>query len=317
MTKWIQDFTIASVTQNLPCDEVHITHVEAYNSLSGNPQYQVRLAVDWASRYLAITRLLGVPEQWPYTTPFDKVYAVEARIVNDQGAYTADADAQVIQYTEKALIDVTYMPRNGVYRVLTTSDPVGGGTINQPVYIDDVEKPRTETVPMNHMNFFWGDTTGTAPADKSKVLLSQESPTIFNIGQTLVHTIEGWCGALDVSDFVGTVNQYAYTSPVNGRTYGAGTLMLRDYSLTRAFNFRSYRLLGDPAPTASFIDFARIAGVNLQMVYEYKSLGWERFFHTALNATPGYHYIHRRESPYTKFTPFPVANHSIFFVSSP
>lgn len=317
MAKWIQDWTDTSGNHSIICDEIHVSHVDTYNALSGNPQYKVRLAVNWDQRELAIKRLLGQPETWPLPTIFGNVVAVEAQVINDEGKYFTDADGQTIEYDEKAFLDITYIPRQGIYRKLTTNDPAVSNPINQPVYIMDEEEPRIEALPINPNLFIWGNTAGTVPTDKTKVLTGQEAPSKFDVGQTLVHTIEGWCGKFDIEDYVATVHSQAYTSPITNKTYAAGTLMLRNYAIPRSFSFRSFRQELDPIPTTSFYDPAFTATANLKLIYEYRSLGWERFFRNDLaGQAPGYYYIHWRETPYGKYVPFPAVNHNIFFVGT-
>ena len=336
MTKWIEDWTDTGGSHSIVADEVHGTHNESHNALSGNPQFNVRLAIAWDDVPIAISRLLGQPCRWPKATPFPpsvieltlplaRIVAIDARVANDQAAYNTDGDKQIIDYLTHGLVDVTYVPRNGVYYKLTTDDPAGGGPINQPVYINDEEKPRTETIPLDYNKFIWGDTDvadptppPAPPTDKTQKLLPAEAPVRFDIGQTLVHTVEGWCGfgpigALELGDYIGSVTQHDYVSPVTGKSYAKGTLMLRNYNIVKNFNFRSYRALDDPVPTDTFLDFAGRAVPTVEFIYEYRRVGWERFFRPNFGTnTSGYYYIHYATSPYDNYIPFPVKDHRLW-----
>lgn len=318
MAKWIKDWTDGSGSHSIICREVHGSHAETHNALSGNPQYIARLEISWNDLQTAISRLLGQPSVWPkashFTLPVVGPVAIDARVINDLAEYGSDADLQIINYNHHALVDVTYIPRNGVYWKLTSNDPSSGGPINQPVYLDDVEEPRIETLPTSSLNFIWGDSTGTPPADKSKALLPGEAPVDFHVGQTLTHSLEGWSGKIDIGQYLGSVHSQSYTSPITQKTYAAGTLMLRNYSIVKSHTFRSYRMLSDPVPTASFYDFGQDVSQTLKLIYEYKNVGWQRFRHFDLGTSGvSYDYMHHAKPPYNVHIPFPPINHNIFF----
>lgn len=298
MAKWISDGSVI-------CKEVQGTRAETHNSVTGVPSFRVRLEVPRAQYKTALAKILGIPEQWPYTdTVFSNVRAISGELVPDAGAYTTDGDSQLTIPTNPCLVDFTYAPRTGKYII----DDSG-----EDAYWEDILEPRNETIPLNHLNFIWGNTTDTVPNDKKRTLSADGCPAKFEPGDTLTHIIEGW--VRDTSGlelFVGTCSQDNYTSPVLNRTFQGGTLLLKNVQITKTISFRSYR---EPfgSPVFPLIEFSGKATPYLKFVYEYRPKGWQKFYRTDPNKAlypPGYYYIRHHDPPYDKFEPFPNADHS-------
>lgn len=283
--KWI---TSASI----PCREIEQTHKESHSTVSTNPVYRVTLEVDFDNVKAAIQALLGLPEEWPKDTMFEDVVAVSAEGQTNGGQYATDSDGEVLSY-DKYLIDVTYIQRSGVY----LEDSNGSD-----VYWNDEHSPRIESRPMNHTLLKWGTTTpsgsGSVPTE-STPLDSTEAPSRYIGGETLEHTIEGWSiDYTDLDDLIGTVHDAAYTSPVSGVTYAADTLLLRSFTSVRGWSFISYRSL---VPTTT-----------LKLIYEFKDVGWNRFWRINLRTTPAsedYYYILANQQTFKRIDPFPSVSH--------
>lgn len=295
MARWISDGSIV-------CKEVSPSHGETHNNISGNPLFRARLKVLWNEAQLAKSKLCGEPEDWPHQTIFQNVKCVSCEITPDGGAYTVDSDGEILAY-QYAFLDVTYAPRPGVY--LEDYN-------NQDVYWYDELDPRVETKPMNHQVLIWGgDDPAQVPQNKIP-LHPDEAPTRYFTGQTLRHTIEGWCIETDdLADYIGTVNADEYYSPVLLRTFPAETLLLRSLAITREISFRSYRQpTSGPPPVPPSFDPSGLFTNKLLMTYEYKKEGWNRFYRNDPDTnTSGYYYIRYDTSPYDTIEPAPVVNH--------
>lgn len=295
MSKWVSDGSVV-------CREIPGSRVEAHNSISGNPNYSVRLGVPRADVQTALNKILGTPETWPHATPLSNVRAVSANIVADVGEYSTDGDAQLAFNSNEQLIDFTYAPRTGVYLEL------GSGI---DVYIEDILEPRNESKPLNPRHFIWGETTDVVPQNKDRQLSPSEAPVKYEPGDTLTHTIEGWVfDTTNLNGFVGTCNQNAYYSESLKRTFAAGTLLLKNIQLNKGFIFVSYR-----APfvvSLPLIDYSGLAGPIVKFIYEYKEEGWDKFYRYDSNSNDyatGYYYIRYAQPPHDKFEPFPLADH--------
>lgn len=328
MAKWIPDWTdVDSNPHSIAAREVHTSHNESYNNLSGNPQFNVVLAVPWNDRYLAIQQLLGRPCIWPYDTPFNLadlsdlqkvVVASSVQIINDTSRYTTDMDGEVINYAENALLQITYMPRMGMYAEITVKSdgttPLGAGK-NQDIFLSEIEVPRFEFIPQSPKLFAWGGTTTTLPSLPLVPLSPNETPSKNNSEVTLVRTIEGWCGIFDIQPFVNTTHSQSYTSSIVRKTYAANTLMLRSYNLERGYYHRSYRELGsNPGTVNEFFDFGNLPCFKLTLNYEYKASGWQRFFRAdAESGQTGLYYIRYNQDPHDIYTPFGPKHHGVFF----
>lgn len=282
MTTWIGGGSIT-------CREVHATHNEVHNTLTGNPSFSARIAVPYSQLEDAVAALLGTPETWPKATSIlQDVVCVAAQADNDGGRYTTDSNGETINYDQYALLALTYMPRIGRY----VTDDSG-----EDVFWNDEVSPRRESKPMNHLNLIWGTTDPTGIPNEKIQLHSDEAPPKYESGVTLIHTIEGF--DLDYSDLrtlIGTVAQAQYTSPVTGEIYAAETLLLNDYAAINHFNFKSYR--------------TGTVSTTLKLFYEFKDVGWNRFWRNDLvNKTTGYYYIRQNVDPWDRVDPFPLADH--------
>lgn len=289
MARWIADNSVV-------CREVHNTRKEVHNSISGSPVFNVRLEIPTNQLSTAITKLLGNPESWPHTTIFQNVKCIAAEVIPNPGRYSTDADAQIINPVNRTLVDLTYAPRHGVYLEDYTGDDV---------YWDDVLEPRIESKPIYHKSVIWGttDPAGIPVEGQRNILHPDEAPQKYEPGEQLTHIIEGWtlARALDVqllTSHIGTCNDRAYTSIPLGRTFDVGTLLLRNVITTKAMTFKSYRSGGG---TASFI---------LKIIYEYKAVGWERFYRIdPISNSSDYYYIRYNTAPWNRFQAFPIVTH--------
>lgn len=300
MAKWINSGSIV-------CKEVHTSHSENHNTVSGNPTFNVRLKVPYSQLDDAISALLGTPEVWPHPTIFgDEVHAVSISMVNDGSKYVSDSDDQILSYEGSALLDVTYMRRNGKY-VTRVEDDID-------MYFEDSVEARNESIPLNNNHFIWGTQTPDGiPNDPTITLAPEEAPPRYEPGDTLTHIVEGWSeDASDLGTFIGTVNFEPYTSPNLQRTFAAETLLLRNIQMSLGFTFLSYRQPQSPAPTPPMLDFSGQPSLILKFIYEYKPNGWKTFYRYDLNSQTyesGYYYIRYATSPYERYEPFPVALH--------
>lgn len=297
MAKWISDplpSWMTSPPANIPCREVHASHVESHSAIAGNPTFNAKIAVLYSSLQDAISVLVGRPEIWPKNTSIiQDITCVSAQVNNDTGRYTTDADQQIIDYSLYALLDLVYMARAGVYLVDENS---------QDVFWNDENEPRVESRPMNHKLLIWGDTTNPATVPQSKIQLhSDEAPPYYDNGTNLIHTIEGFnINYDDLDALIGTVHNATYISPVtagsNIKIYPANTLLLDTYSVFNHYNFKSYR---DGA-----------ISTTLKLFYKFKSIGWNKFWRNGLTpATTGYHYMRHNRDPWDIFDPFPLVSH--------
>lgn len=287
MGKWIADGSVF-------CREIHGSLVEGHNTLSGNPTFKVRLGVSTSNYKEALAKLLGNPEPWPHETQFQNVVAVAADKVANVGQYTTDADNQILLPANETLIDMTYMPRNGIY---TES------YISTDVYVDDIIEPRIESRPVDNRTLIWGDTDPvTVPTDHI-ILNPDQTPSKYEPGEQLTHIIEGFDDSIQlVGAHIGTCNAEDYTSaPLNGRVFEAGTLLLRNLYVTKSMTFRSYRL-DSGLPT-----------YTIKCIYEYKSIGWQRFYRIdPIGNANGYYYIRYNTTPYGLYQAFPIVTHQNF-----
>jgi len=336
VAKWIQDDTKTKVfvpggTETLiELREIHGTRTEAFTNVSGNPVYKVKLECPVDQYYYARACLLGGPEKWPFSSaplnidPILQPVCVSVEAVTDGTKATTDSDKQILNYINKMLLDVTFLPRVGDYIIDHNS---------QHVYYEDKLEHVNETRPLSNLAFCWGLTTETAPTQaQAKVLTHQEVPVLFEPGFTLTHTIEGWCRDIpetlrneaDDADItaIGTVNQHEYESLNLHRKFPAKTLLLRAIIAESAFSFRSYWYPGAPSTTPNR-DLGGKPTVTLRLIYQYKKDGWQRFYRVPIGdgaAPPGLYYIRRNDqvAGYPPYTPFPVANHKTFlFTGTP
>lgn len=273
MTTWIS-------TPSIVCREVHATHNEQHSSISGNPTCNARIAVPYSQLEDAVAALLGGPEIWPKATSvIQNLVCVSARVDNDTGRYTTDSNGEIINYNVFALLDLTYMARAGIYVI----DQNG-----EDVFWNDEISPRIEAKPLNHTLLIWGNQGGSGAITQKVDLHSDEAPSKYDNGISLVHTIEGFdIGHDDLIDLVNTVHNAEYISPMNGRIYPASTLLLRSFSELVHYNFKSYR--------------AGVLSTTLKLNYEEKAVGWNRFYRNDIvNKVEGYYTIHQNTSPYNQ-----------------
>lgn len=284
MSRWTGDPSIV-------CREVHATHRESHNTLTGNPTFTATVAVLYSQLSDAVSDLLGGPQTWPKpTTILQDVVCVEVKPNNDQGRYTTDSNGETIDYSLFALLDLLYMPRMGVYLTDTNG---------QDVYWDDTQEPRLESRPLNHTLLIWGDASSPTATPFPRIdLHSDEVPSKFEAGLTLVHTIEGFdIGFDDLKSLIGTVHNAIYLSPTDLVSYAANTLLLKHYIEIEHFNFISYRTGG-----TSF---------TLKLIYEYREVGWNKIWrNNPLGANTGYYYIRQNAPPYARVDPFPAVSHN-------
>lgn len=275
---------------SIVCREVHTTHRETHNTLISNPVFNATVAVQYSQLEDAIRELLGGPQLWPKpTTNLNNVVCVEVKFNNDQGRYTTDSNGETIDYTLYGLLDLTYMPRKGRYLI-----DLNG----QDVYWDDEVEPRLESRPMEKSGLIWGDITDPDLVPQIRLdLQADEVPSRYEAGETLVHTIEGF--DLDYSDLSGllaTLHNALYVSPITGLLYGAGTLMLKHFQEIKHYNYKSYQS-GNVSTT-------------LKLIYEYKEVGWNKFWRNDTTGnTTGYYYIRQNAPPYNRVDPFPEVSH--------
>lgn len=280
MTTWIS-------SANIPCREVHASHVEAHSILGGNPTFNAKIAVEYTDLAAAISALLGEPEEWPKpTTNFDPT-CVSVQMNNDTARYTTDSNNEIINYTYFALLDVSYMVRVGSYLV-----DING----QDVFWNDEMEPMVESRPMNNKLLIWGNITDTVPNDKIQ-LHPDEVPQRYDDGATLIHTIEGFeLDFTDLDDLKGTCHNDIYLSPFINQAFIAGSLLLDSYTVTNHYNFKSYR--------------TGAISTTLKLYYKYRQIGWNRFWRNGLvNDPEGYYYLRKNEDPWPRFDPFPLVDH--------
>lgn len=291
MAKWISDPLppwIISPPVSIICREVHSSHTESHSAIAGNPTFNAKVAVLYTQLQDVVSVLLGKPENWPKgTSIIQDPVCVSCQVNNDTGRYTTDADGQIIDYSQYALLDLVYMARAGVYVVDNSGEDV---------FWNDEEEPRVESRPMNYKLLVWGNTDTTVPTPKIQ-LLSDEAPSIYENGANLVHTIEGFDISFDdLEALIGTVHNVDYLSPVNGKNYVAGTLLLDAYQVINHYNFKSYR--------------HGAISVTLKLFYKFKGISWSKFWRNGLDAaTTGYHYMRHNKDPWPLFDPFPLASH--------
>ena len=295
MAKWIADGTVV-------LREVHGTRRDSVNALSGNPTFTVRLSVAADKLTLALEKLLGNPEVWPYDTIFTPGFmeprAVSAETTPDLSRGTTDSDSEIINYPFYFL-DVTYIARNGIYGVTAIS-----GEDPMDIYTDDVITVHNESHPLNHKMFIWGLQQTGLPTDITRQLAPDETPVRYSTVESFVHTIEGNTRSPDeASVLIATVNDTEYQSIILDRIFAPGTLLLRNMEVFHQYTFISYRpgpgiWSGRPTP-------------NVRLHYEYKERGWDRFYRVdTVNNVEGYYYIRYAMSPNDIYTPFPPRDHT-------
>lgn len=292
-----------------PCKEVHGSRKTTFNPINGAPNWHFQVEVNVAHAELVANQLLGTPEKLPMPTSL--FYASNdttlvglrrkssprcvAAEINYLGGYQVEeSGGSLCDYTEKALINITYVSRPGVY--------IESDYYASPVYWMDELAPKYESRPLSHRQFIWGDTDpAVVPADKIP-LDSDETPVQTEAVSTLTHTIEGWIGdPLALQGLFGTTNYSDYTSPILNTTFPAGTLLLKSATPIRAYSFASHRVASSGVPFHNVICY-----------YEYRPRGWETFWRNdAVNGTEGYYYIRRNQTPYGRYNPFPKAAHNI------
>lgn len=283
MSRWTGDPSIV-------CREVHTTHRESHSTLAGNPTFTATVAVPYSQLADAVSDLLGGPQLWPKpTTILQNVVCVEVKPNNDQGRYTTDSNGETIDYSLFALLDLIYMPRKGRYLI----DSNG-----QDVYWDDEVEPRLESRPYAKDLLIWGDSVDPNLTPQVRIdLHSDEVPSKYEAGETLVHTIEGFdIDYSDLSGLLATVHDALYVSPITGLLYGAEALMLKHFQTIKHYNYKSYQS-GNVSTT-------------LKLIYEYKEIGWNKFYRNdVIGGVTGYYFIRQNTSPYNRVDPFPVVSH--------
>lgn len=308
MTKWISGGSIS-------LKEVHGSVAEDHAATKGNPTFGVRLEVATSDKQAAITQLLGNPEQWPHSTILENVVAVTCKVSNDRGATTTDSDGQLLFYSYKHFLDLTYMPRPGIYLV----DYAG-----LDVYWHDEITSRTESIPTNPDTLIWGNTDTSVPTDKLRTLTASEAPQKYENGCTLIHTIEGWpydLNQINPADFIGTCNDADYSSPVlTDRVFPAGTLLLKEVQLSKEIVFRSYRDPEAGPPPLPYVEYSGKVAPVVKCIYEYRWQGWNKFWRNDANSsqyTPDYYYIRYAKDPYDLYEPFPLISHDEWLAYTP
>lgn len=293
-------------TLGVPIRETHGTRKESHNSLAGNPTASVQLEVDWNYAIVAMRMLLGgelsisAPTIWPYASAMT-LYCTSAEISPDNGIYTSD-DENTITYSGNAHINATFMARMGQYKQ---------SYMSSIVYVEDIVQPRTESVPVNPLNLIWSKYDSQNPntvPDEKLSLQGGETPTIPDNGMTLIHTIEGYHGdIIGLNDeLIGTTNGIPYVSERLNFTFPVGTLMLRNYEISKSFSFKSYKI-NNTIPPGGF-NPSGLMTYTIKMFYEYKKVGWQVFRRAdmRLQSFNELYNIRYAESPYDLFIPFPT-----------
>lgn len=298
MTKWLSDGSFV-------VKEVPDSRSENHNTVSGSPIYSVQLEVPAANLKDIQRAILGLPEKWPHPTPLNNVYAIGSSVTSDKGEYNTDSDAQLAYVVNNYLVTFTYAPRTGIY---TTVEG------NYTAYVDDIIEPRNESHPLDPNKFIWGNTSDTVPNNTKRTLAASEAPVKQEGGETLTHTVEGWPAVTsDLDQALFTCNNAVYTSLVLKRIFDIGTLLLKSIQVTKGFTFASYRAPLSGPVDPGIIDYSGIAAPILKFIYEYKKTGWQRFYRYDADQTSfpaGYYYIRYANSPYPKFEPFPLTDHT-------
>lgn len=303
-------------TLPVPIREVKGSRREEFNNISGNPSISVQLQTAWSHARTAKCLLLGGEAAFggPAIFPdynFITFYCSSVDIVSDGGLYTS-ADDNILTPSGNALLNVRYMARMGSYRLSYTS-----GT----VYVEDLAQPRPESIPVNPNHLVWNvydpQTPNTISPEKP-TLQAGEAPNIPDNGLTLIHTLEGYHGAILQlnDDLIGTTNAIPYISAQLRFTFPIGTLMLRNYELTKNFSFQSYKL-ASTIPVGGFDPMGKMT-YTIKMFYEYKKIGWNVFRRADMRVQEftDLYKIRYAESPYGEFEAFPQSpyhNHFLAF----
>lgn len=287
---------------------MHGARVEEYHSITGNPTFRTRLECLWNERHTVVRDLLGLPAFWPETSLFQNVVCVAARVVGDNSIHAQHIDNEVIIYTEKALIDVTYIARPGKYVI---------DWYQQPVYWYDEIKPRLETLPRDHRMFVWGLTTDVTPTDAQvSPMTSSEVPVDFIPGETFIRNIEGFAQTMDLSTYIGTVTNAEHSSYQLGRKFPAGTLLCRNIEITPGYSFRSFRSFTGSPPGPTGFDPSGRNTYQLKVIYEFRKEGWEKWRRFDYGAgVLDWYYVRYNKATYPKATPFPLTDHNLLLTS--
>lgn len=301
-------------TLPVPIREVKGSRREEYNNLSGNPTISVQLQTAWSHARTAKCLLLGGEAAFGGPAPFPdynfmNFYCTSVDIVSDGGLYTS-TDDNILTPSGNALLNVRYMARMGSYRLSYSS-----GT----VYVEDLAQPRAESIPVNPLHLIWSkydpQAHNTVQDEKTSVQIG-EPPNSPDNGLTLIHTIEGYHGSLlQLNDeLIGTTNGVPYNASQLKFIFPVGTLMLRNYEVSKSFSFQSYKLTST-IPPGGFDPMGKMT-YTIKMFYEYKKIGWEVFRKADMRFQTFEDLYNMRyaESPHAVFKPFPQSPHHAHFL---
>lgn len=314
MASWLTTLTV-------PIREVKGSRKESYNSLSGNPTASVQLQTAWAYGLTAKRMLLGgeisvdPPARWPYPC-FTTLYCSSVEVISDGGLYTPDIDGldegSTLTPSGNALLNVTYISRMGAYKLSYSSSIL---------YVEDIIQPRPESIPVNPNHLVWNVYDPQNPntiSSEKPTLQAGEAPNIPDNGMTLTHVLEGYSGPIiNLNDeLIGTTNAIPYVSSQLNFTFPVGTLMLRNYEITKSYSFKSFKIL-NTIPSGGFDPSGKMT-YTIKMFYEYKKIGWNVFRRADMRVQEftDLYKIRYAESPYGEFVAFPQSpyhNHFLAF----
>jgi hypothetical protein len=268
------------------------------HSIFGTPEIHTTLEVDASKVNAFITRMLKSYQRWPYNDfdygqggPNFSYKITDAIVRYQEGTVGIEDGAEVIRYSETALIDVIYTALPGI--VIKKDPPADIWYYHE----EDLE-PYYEGIPSNYHELVWGTTDGSTPTAPADPIHPDESPNLTLGNFVLTRKIRGYAGlSLGTLALLQTVNSTPYTSAHDGKVYPDGTLLLTSLSCPRMCNDYNYSYA---VPT-------------IIAKWRYRKDGWNKFLRTGYYSGSyytGWYDIRYNKYLYEIFEPFPEANHS-------
>ena len=228
----------------IACEEVHGTAQESMDGDEISFSASVDLMCSYVNRWALVVDILTNRRPWPKAVlggsgslamlprQFSIRHGIDER---------ATSSGQMLDY-EVAIVSVTWSTKK------RESEDSEGNLFTETL------EPNVEFLTQPHSKFRWGSQTGPP-------ILESEAPGKQVYSLALSRTTQGLTSVPGaVLTLIGRVNQAAYTSPLLGLTFAAGTLLFMPSSLTFTVN----------------TDLE--ATIDLTTKFAYKPDGWNKFW---------------------------------------
>jgi len=224
----------------IPCREVFNARRENWNR--ENPSVIVRLECDDNVRYAAIRDLMLYRRPYPFNVEYSNphLFVSSVQTITDRARYSSDAAQEVIDYTYKTYLDVTYSILPGLlYNASELELEEPNADQKGFLYAIDSIDPQVEFITHDYRHFYW---KAEAELDEQGVLqeaecnkedqLDRGSEGGFRLDKiVLSRSVEGYRGLppfLINPGWEGRTNENFYTSDRLKFTFEPETLLFVD-----------------------------------------------------------------------------------------